>query len=385
MQTIKEIHDKAMNLAEDAFHAQKSGREADAIRLFAEALELEQEAANSLPLSEESEPTRSILFRSAASLAFNSKNYEVADRLIARGLSGFPPPEIMEELKNLYEDVNFMRHLSAKGLLIDPNQWLMTISGDATRYGGTAAEYLLVRVEKITTLFYRTTERLLKFPYRASGGVNKTIKDAYGLYINAFAPSSFAVSFQIGRPDPQTTLFPELKEAKQIEPTEIVDEIMSCYEIFEGKEPLKLKDKFKDEDYYQNFVGLAKQIAPDGNNVKLVGFTTIREGREKSVALRKSRKELRDSIKSIEGETEHEDKVSVQHTGILMQANTPLVGKFGTVKLIEMETKEKHMIKVPIPIMKDVVQPFYEELVTIQGYEKDGKIILEEINLASET
>jgi hypothetical protein len=385
MQTIKEIHDKAMNLAEDAFHAQKSGREADAIRLFAEALELEQEAANSLPLSEESEPTRSILFRSAASLAFNSKNYEVADRLIARGLSGFPPPEIMEELKNLYEDVNFMRHLSAKGLLIDPNQWLMTISGDATRYGGTAAEYLLVRVEKITTLFYRTTERLLKFPYRASGGVNKTIKDAYGLYINAFAPSSFAVSFQIGRPYPQTTLFPELKEAKQIEPTEIVDEIMSCYEIFEGKEPLKLKDKFKDEDYYQNFVGLAKQIAPDGNNVKLVGFTTIREGREKSVALRKSRKELRDSIKSIEGETEHEDKVSVQHTGILMQANTPLVGKFGTVKLIEMETKEKHMIKVPIPIMKDVVQPFYEELVTIQGYEKDGKIILEEINLASET
>lgn len=385
MQTIKEIHDKAMNLAEDAFHAQKSGREADAIRLFAEALELEQEAANSLPLSEESEPTRSILFRSAASLAFNSKNYEVADRLIARGLSGFPPPEIMEELKNLYEDVNFMRHLSAKGLLIDPNQWLMTISGDAIRYGGTAAEYLLVRVEKITTLFYRTTERLLKLPYRASGGVNKTIKDAYGLYINAFAPSSFAVSFQIGRPDPQTTLFPELKEAKQIEPTEIVDEIMSCYEIFEGKEPLKLKDKFKDEDYYQNFVGLAKQIAPDGNNVKLVGFTTIREGREKLVALRKSRKELRDSIKSIEGETEHEDKVSVQHTGILMQANTPLVGKYGTVKLIEMETKEKHMIKVPIPIMKDVVQPFYEELVTIQGYEKDGKIILEEINLASET
>lgn len=104
MQTIKELHDRAMNLAEDAFHAQKSGREADAIRLFTDALELEQEAANSLPLSEESEPTRSILFRSAASLAFNSKNYELADRLIARGLSGFPPPEIIEELKNLLKN-----------------------------------------------------------------------------------------------------------------------------------------------------------------------------------------------------------------------------------------------------------------------------------------
>ena len=133
MQTIKEFHDLAMNLAEEAFQAQKSGRESDAISLFGTALELEQKAANALPLAEESEPTRSILFRSAASLAFNSKNYRLADRLIARGLSGFPPPEIEEELKNLYEDVNFMRHLSSKGLLIDPNQWLMTISGDATR------------------------------------------------------------------------------------------------------------------------------------------------------------------------------------------------------------------------------------------------------------
>jgi hypothetical protein len=180
------------------------------------------------------------------------------------------------------------------------------------------------------------------------------------------------------------TLFPDLKEAKQIEPTEIVDEIMSCYEVFEGNEPLKLKDKFKDEDYYQNFVGLAKQIAPDGNNVKLVGFTTIREGKEKSIALRKSRKELRDSIKPIEDESAHEEKISVQYTGTLMRANTPLIGKFGTVRLIEMETKESHMIKVPRSIMKDVVQPFYEEVVNIYGYEKDGKIILEEISLASE-
>lgn len=384
MQTIKELHDKAMNFAEDAFLAQKSGRESDAIRLFADALELEQEAANSLPLSEESEPTRSILFRSAASLAYNSKNYELADRLIARGLSGFPPPEIMEELKNLYEDVNFMRHLSAKGLLIDPNQWLITISGDATSYGGTAAEYLLVRVEKITTQFYRTVERLLELPYRESGGVNKTIKDAYGLYINAFAPSSFAVSFQIGKPDPQMTLFPELKEKKQLESTEIVDEIMSCYEIFEGNEPLKLKDKIKDEDYYENFVGLAKQIAPDGNNVKLVGFTTIREGIEKSVALRKSKKEIRDFSKSIESETEHVDKEPVQYTGILMQAKTPLKGKFGTVILIDKDTEARHTIKVHRSLMKDVVQPYYEELVTIQSYEKDGKIILEDINFASE-
>ena len=383
MQTIKEFHDLAMNLAEEAFQAQKSGRESDAISLFGTALELEQKAANALPLAEESEPTRSILFRSAASLAFNSKNYRLADRLIARGLSGFPPPEIEEELKNLYEDVNFMRHLSSKGLLIDPNQWLMTISGDATRYGGTAAEYLLIRVDKITTLFYRTVERLLNLPYRSSGSFSKKIKDTFGLYINAFAPSSFAVSLQVGKPDPQMSLFQDFIEAKQIEPTEIVDEIMNCYELFERDEPIKLKEKFIDEDYYQNFVGLAKQMAPDGKNVKLVGFTTVREGKERSVALRKSRKVSGDSIEALATETGGEHKVLVQYTGILMQAKSPLRGSFGTVKLIEMETKKEHMIKVPRSIMKDIVQPFYEEMVTIQGYKEDDKIILDDINLAS--
>ena len=33
---------------------------------------------------------------------------------------------------------------------------------------------------------------------------------------------------------------------------------------------------------------------------------------------------------------------------------------------------------------KDVVQPFYEEHVTINGYSKDGKEFLEEIRLSSE-
>jgi hypothetical protein len=34
--------------------------------------------------------------------------------------------------------------------------------------------------------------------------------------------------------------------------------------------------------------------------------------------------------------------------------------------------------------MKDVVQPYYEEHVSIQGYEKDGKFFLEEINSMSD-
>jgi len=385
MPNIKELHRQAMDLAEDGFLAKKKGDETKSLSLFSQALELEEMAAESLELCEESEPTRSILYRSAASLAFNIGDFRLCDRLIARGLSGFPPEEIEEELKNLYEDVNFMRHLSVRGLELDPNQWLMSISGNAVKYGGAVADHLLVRVEKIKTLFYRTVERLLEQPYRNKGVINKEIKKGYELYINAFEPRSFGISFQIGKPDPQMEMFPELQDAKIVEPEGIIDEIFKCFELLEKNDLKELKEKIKDETYYENFIGLVKEIAPDGNNVKMVGFNTIRRGKENPIALKKSRKDLRDSIgfrKELKASSNAD--VYLTLTGSLMRANTPLSGKYGTVVLVEFNTLTKHTVKVPISIMKDVVQPYYEEVVTIYCTKRGERIFLEEIESVSE-
>jgi hypothetical protein len=383
MHSIKKLHAKAMDIAEEAFIAQRKSDNALADTLFQKALELEQKAAEQLALDIEAEPTRSILYRSAASLAFNTKNYELADRLIARGLSGFPPNDIKEELKNLYEEVNFLRHLKSNGLIIDEGQWLMTLAGDAVRYGGTAADYLMMRVDRVSTLFYRTVERMLKQPYRTTGSVDSKIKQKYGLYINCFAPASFAVSFQVGYPDPQLKL-PGFDDSQSIKPALVVDEIMNCFEIFESSNPKKLKEHINDEIYYENFIGLAKQIAPDGKNINLVGFTSIRQEKDRPVSLRKNRNEIQKDFKEIEKDSISADNVPIRYSGVLMQANTPLKGKFGTVKLIEKETNKQIYIKVPVSIMKDVVKPYYEELVDIHGYEKDGKIYLEDIKSLSD-
>ncbi|MDQ1317618.1 MAG: hypothetical protein QG588_1271, partial [Candidatus Poribacteria bacterium] len=143
-------------------------------------------------------------------------------------------------------------------------------------------------------------------------------------------------------------------------------------------------ERFDDDNYYENFIGLAKQISPDGNNIKLVGFTSLRDGKERPVALRKSHQQLRESKELSGKDNVDEKKTEVSYTGILMHANTPLKrGKFGTVKLTDVDTGVIHKIKVPISLMKDIVQPFYEECVVIHGYEKDGDKFLEEINLES--
>ncbi|EKE05486.1 MAG: hypothetical protein ACD_19C00264G0002 [uncultured bacterium] len=379
MSKVETLHNKAMDIAEEAFLAKKTGEEQKAIELFGNALIYEQEAASLLNIAKQNEPTRSILYRSSAALAHNSHQFDLAERLISNGLAGFPPNEIKEELKNLYEDVNFMRHLSIKGLSLTNDQWIMSLYGNCTSFGATAADHLMMRVDRISALFYRTVERLLKLPYRIHGGVNKEIRENFGLYINAFVPRSFAVSFQIGRPDPQLKLFPNCKKQKQIEPSEVINEVLNCFELFENDKPVELKERFDDEFYYENFVGLAKQMAPDGEDIKIVGFNSKTNGKERPVALRKKRKSIpRVADDNVSKSAVEQNEYNL--TGTLMHANTPLKGNFGSVKLRSLDDKVTHNILVPISLMKDVVQPFYEEDVIIQGHKIGKKLFLDEIS-----
>lgn len=390
MTTVNDLHPQAMDLAESAFLYRNKGEMEMAKGLFLQALALEQQAASLLPAIRESEPSRSVLYRSAASLAYNACDYDTADRLVAYGLSGFPPPEVKAELKNLYEEINFMRHLEAKGIELTDDRWLMSLSGNATSYGRTLVDQLMTRMETVTVIFYRTVERLLGQAYRLSGGVDRDIKEKYGVYVSAFHPRSFAVEFQLGRPDPQLALFGESGERKAVDPAIVIDEVMSCFEILEGSEPHRLKERFDDEDYYTNFVALAKQIAPDGDAIKLVGFNHIVNGREKPVALRKNREQLKTTIEPTElvEESKRKPMLPVTLEGILTYANTPRskrvskkgrARKYGTVKLTVPETGATHKIEVPIALMKDVVQPYYEERVTVKGFEKAGHFYLDEV------
>lgn len=323
-----------------------------------------------------------LLYRSAASLAYNGDSYDEAERLIAHGLIGFPPAEIKEELKDLYENINFKRHLHQQGIVLSNNSWTMTIYGNATSYGGTSVEPLMLRVEKITALFYRTVERLLGLEYRTSGSTKKEIKDTYGLYVNAFAPSSFAVAFQIAAPDPQPSLFEnQQEERKRVEPDSVVDEVMRCFEILESARPENLKKRIPDKTYYQNFVGIAKEIAPDGDDIKFVGFNALRGEKEWPVALRKRRQQITDTFSVPEIPSE-DRTLPTTLTGVLTFANSPLGKKFGTVKLIDADTRA-HLIKVPIALMKDVVQPYYEERVVIICDSKNNRLYLNDISRAS--
>ncbi|TGO03014.1 hypothetical protein PN36_14470 [Candidatus Thiomargarita nelsonii] len=99
---VNELHSKAMEIAQSAFIARIKGELEKVSPLSYQAFQYEREAAMLLLNDYDIEPTRSVLFRSAASLALNFEDCREAERMIAFGLSGNPPPEILEELRELF-------------------------------------------------------------------------------------------------------------------------------------------------------------------------------------------------------------------------------------------------------------------------------------------
>ena len=119
MSQIQELHKQAMDLAEAAFTAKVRGNLKQASQVSRQAFEKESQAAALIANQLDAEPTRSVLHRSAATLAIDCGEFQAAERLIAIALSGNPPQNIAQELKDLFIKINLRPYLERHGLTFD--------------------------------------------------------------------------------------------------------------------------------------------------------------------------------------------------------------------------------------------------------------------------
>ena len=131
MNQVQKLHQNAMDLAEQAEVAKLRGEKPEQVQaLLRQALAQEAEAADLVVKALDAEPTRwpkvgrrpSVLHRSAASLAIDCGEFQVAERLITRALSGNPPAEIAAELKDLFVQINLPQYFERRGLRFDIQQ-----------------------------------------------------------------------------------------------------------------------------------------------------------------------------------------------------------------------------------------------------------------------
>lgn len=118
-----------MELADQAYVANRKGDAVLSLKLTREALEIESKAADLLRDRLDVEPTRSVLYRSAASLALDCGRNRVAADLVKRALNGQPPREIEEELKDILVDAKRNLKLKSDRKFWGPRWGLIRDSG----------------------------------------------------------------------------------------------------------------------------------------------------------------------------------------------------------------------------------------------------------------
>lgn len=365
---ISELHDKAMDLAELAFLSKMRGEFDKADDFTKQALLFEIKASDLARVANTPEPTFSILHRSAASLAIDCKEFREAERLIAIALSFNPPTEIAEELRDLLEQVYYYRHLDIRGVTLTPDEFQLSIAGRGVGYGIAPFNKVFDRIKHIIRLISRTAERKLDKPFREKGRIGKKFEEYFEFHLTVPRAASYAMSFKIGRPKDQLSL-PGFHFT-----SDVVDELLYCLELFKYSDELSLKKQIHDEAYYNNFIALSRQIAPDGDDIRFVGFTAIRGNKKKAVSLTKPKEECINTISKKTG-----DVFTIEGT-LLFADSTKEKGK---IKIIDQDGKDYSLI-VPKGMMSDIVRPMWEYVVIASVMQTDKGIQLQDIKIGDE-
>ena len=156
----------------------------------------------------------------------------------------------------------------------------------------------------------------------------------------------------------------------------VIDELVECLELYTREDQEQLHARIPDEAYYRNFVSLAQNIAPDGRNIELVGFTTVRGGTPRQVQLTytapvvpffRDEHQLRANAKPVDGVE------TVEITGTLKMADARK--KIDEIQIIS-AGNVRHTVVVPPGMMSDIVKPLWDTDVTVTGTQKGKKMHL---------
>ena len=310
-------------------------------------------AASSFRHDLAAEPSRSILLRSAASLALDCREHREAERLIAIALSGDPPLEIGDELRDLLENVYFSRHIALHGLVLDPLSFQMSMAGGAVGFGVMESGQFLRRAESLERLIIRTAERLRGLPFRETGPTKGELDD-FKVYYSTARAASFAITVRLSRPERQL----RLDFSGNIEPAAIVDDVLACIDDFSGGHTRQLRERIIDDTYFNNFTALAKKLAPDGKRIRTVGFTATRGDVQRVVALTTPPPGV--------WEPEVNDARSVEFVGRIRAADETSKTHDHPFLCVESDDgKTSPRIRVVKGLLQDIVRPYWGELVRV--------------------
>ena len=361
MTASKDSHSRAMDLAFYADQQRRTGNSTEALQLFEQALDLELNAISAL---EESQGLSSdVLHRSAGWLALDCNRPRLAEQLAARALSGEPNPVIAQELREVLEAANFHRHLAPLGIELQEGEVQLSLAGGLVSQGFTLLQDLMIRANSFQAAIFRIVQRMKDLPYRDR--VPQDIRGSYRVFASAPRAGSFAISFRLGQPAFQATL-PSFLGASEVI-TEFID-LMDIASSDSGAS--RILQRIPDSAYQRNFLGLARNLAPDGNRVSQVGFVVTQATGPKMLSVTRPS----NLFPTSEPEEQMPAGSIFNVSGVLRYADAGSNNR-NRIRLVN-PNGVNHDVEVPPGMMDDIVRPMWNSYVTVRGYRRPRQRIV---------
>lgn len=321
IEQIEKLHNEAMAIADDADLMKHQGQLVDAIELFRKAFALERDAAMAAIAAGVEEVSAGVLVKSAAFLAYDGGLIRESEQMVGLALSRNLPEEIAEEMRDLLENIHFARHLRLNGITLSDNEVQIVVAGRGVAHGLAREDDVNERISTFKQLAVRTAERSKGRKFRTSGQPSKDIRELCTSYLSTSRAASFAVTIRIGEKTNDTI------EQFQGDANALIEDIATNLSLVNNGEVEELKKRIKEQTYLENFVSLAKEFAPDGERVNLVGLTFRKDGNDVPVQLRTPKGKYREVVSSVSSEMSEEknkEENSVRNTliGTLYSANS---------------------------------------------------------------
>lgn len=355
---IEQLHNQAMIFADDADLLKHHGRKEDSIIFYEKAYKAERDAVFESIKCCIDDFSVNILIKSAAFLAYEAGLIRDSEQMVGLALSRNLPEEIAEEMRDLLENLNFSRHLRLNGITLSDNEVQIVVAGSGVAHGMAREDDINDRITTFKQIVIRSAERSRGKVFRIKGKPQKEITDICTSYLSIPRAASFAVTMRIGEPIQKTF------DSIQGETNALIEDIVTNLSLVNNQDISTLRGRIKDQSYLENFVNLAKEFAPDGERINLVGLTFNRNGNEMPIKLTTPKAKYRDVALSLATDKNAEDigqdiiPAKETMTGMLYAANAQS-------DIVKLKVKNRGNINIKVPEgLTEIVRKYFDTEVT---------------------
>lgn len=285
MTTVRELHDRAMQLADQLLEMKLEGDRARADALAVQAFH-EELAATELAFAKRvSVATRLVLLRSAANLAREAKKWEAGLDLAARALGDVDLKAHRLEVFRIVDTLRTYEHLQVSGVELADRDLQLSVAGPEAAPGFARADEITERVDHVRRLMLRVTMRRQGLPFDAPMSRSPRFQQSLTPYLSVARAASYAITLRFGVFEQTEMDLPDAKSVPRVSVRDALEDLMEAARAYSDAGPTGLQRLMRDDAYARNAAALLRQLSPDEYRVSTVGLTIQRAGSMEAIAL----------------------------------------------------------------------------------------------------